>query len=239
MANSTGKKGPTRGRVEVTYFQKPADRTRTLLETPVISRRDTPPERGRPRDTVRELPIPQAQPVTTAPPARKERRRTTDLELEIPAHAREEKAPAPGPDGIVRHGAKTLGRKQIAEMAQFGHHLFENGRVPEAKAVFEGLVELGVEDAFPHTMLGILFLSEGATDRALALFQAALALDPRDLAARVYRAEVQLGQGKVRTAVAELEALAAATPADSPFGERARKLLSEARTSGAVRRRKR
>lgn len=237
MANSTGKKGPTRGRVEVTYFQKPADRTRTLLETPVVSRKDTPPERGRPRDTVRELPIPQA--VTTAPPVRKERRRTTELELEIPAHAREEKVPAPGKDGIVRHGAKTLGKKQIAEMAQFGHHLFENGRVTEAKAVFEGLVELGVEDAFPHTMLGILFLSEGATDRALALFQAALTLDPRDLAARVYRAEVQLGQGKVRTAVAELETLAASTPADSPFGERARKLLSEAKSGGAVRRKKR
>jgi len=239
MANSTGKKGSSKARAEITYFAKPADRTRTVLETPAVGghdparerrRRDTPPERGRARDTLRELPAPAVTPV---PPVKKEQRRTTELELELPAHAR------PGPDGIVRHGAKTLGKKQIAELAQFGHHLFESGRVSEAKAVFEGLVEVGVEDAFPHTMLGILFLSEGAQDRALALFEAALALDAGDLAARVYRAEIQLEQGKVRAALEELEAVAAEDPAGSPFGERARKLLSEAKSDGPGRRRRR
>ena len=34
MVNSSGKKGSAKGRAEITYFAKPADRKRTVLETP-------------------------------------------------------------------------------------------------------------------------------------------------------------------------------------------------------------
>src|SRR4051812_43531087 len=62
-------------------------------------------------------------------------------------------------EGASGEALKQMSRKQIAEVCLFGHHLFEAGRVQEAKVVFEGVVGLGVEDAFPHTMLGTIYLA--------------------------------------------------------------------------------
>lgn len=241
-----GKNGRPREKVQVTYFEKPADRKRTVLETPAIS-----PGHGEGDAAQRPHVTPPARPRAreVAPPMRpRKARRTSALDgpvvaLPPPRSVNPEtagrRAPARGKRsdraGINRHGAQTLGEKKIAEMALYGHHLFEQGKAKAAKKIFEALVELGVEDAFPHTMLGILLLMEGDADTALALFEAALGLEPDDVAARVYRAEIQLGRGEGRRALSELEALVADTDAGDPFGERARRLLDDARRTAAQR----
>src|SRR5512133_672107 len=95
------------------------------------------------------------------PPAQQRRqqkgRRTATLEAEAPAE------PAAAP---------RLSKEQIAELAVLGHRLFEEGKLPQARAVFERLVEVGPEDPFPHTMLGIVYFAQGDAGRALALFEA-------------------------------------------------------------------
>ncbi len=192
--------------VEVVRFEKPADRSRTVLDLAAPM----------PRDTLTD------QPALI-------RRRTT-LEIESPV----------GEARPKRDRSAEPSDAQVAEMALFGHRLFEQGKIPEAKIVFEGIVELGVEDPFPHTMLGIIYLSIGDTARALALFEAALALDPEDLAARVYRAEIRLRNGKVRQALEELGKIARDCPKDDPFAKRARKLIDKSggpSTGGRRRRR--
>jgi tetratricopeptide (TPR) repeat protein len=116
-------------------------------------------------------------------------------------------------------------KKHLLEMALFGHKLFDLGRLDEARVVFEGIVGLGPEDAFPHTMLGTIYLSQGRQEQALAQFEAALSLDPRDLAARVYRGELRLNAGKLKPATDDLfRALELGSP-DDPFVERARRLI--------------
>ena len=177
--------------------------------------------------TVLELAAPLPRDTLSDAPAL--RRRTT-LELQSPAGE-------PRPE---RKRGAAMSEQQVAEMALFGHRLFEQGKLREAKIVFEGIVELAVEDAFPHTMLGIIYLSSGDAARALALFEAALALDPGDVAARVYRAEIRLKCGKVRQALEELGKIARECPKDDPFAERARKLIEKAggpSTGGRRRRR--
>jgi pentatricopeptide repeat protein len=129
-----------------------------------------------------------------------------------------------------------LSKRELAEVSVFGHGLFEEGRIDEARQVFEQLVAAGVEDAFPHTMLGTIYLAAREPDRALALFEAALALDPKDLAARVYRGEIRLHRGSLKQAVADLEQAYREGPEGDPFTERARRLLRKA-ADGTKRRR--
>jgi Tfp pilus assembly protein PilF len=125
---------------------------------------------------------------------------------------------------------RSMSRQELAEMSLFGHQLFQTGRLEEARVVFEGLVGLDIEDAFPHTMLGTVYLAMGRVDRAAALFEAALRIDPKDVAARVYRAELSLSQGELPRAVKALEAVVAEGPVSDPFVCRAQRLLEIARS---------
>lgn len=118
-----------------------------------------------------------------------------------------------------------LSRREIAEVSLFGHGLFEGGRVDEARQVFEQLVASGAQDAFPHTMLGTIYLAMKAPDRALALFESALAIDPKDLAARVYRGEIRLHRGDVQQGVEDLTRACNEGAREDPFTSRARRLL--------------
>ncbi|MCA3014975.1 MAG: tetratricopeptide repeat protein [Myxococcaceae bacterium] len=113
-------------------------------------------------------------------------------------------------------------------MAALGRELFSQGRVAEAKVIFQGLAASGA-DAFTFTMLGTISLAEGAHDQALACFEQALSLDPDDIAALVYRAEVRLHKKRFRQALDDLHRAEALGPPDEPFVERARRLTSMAR----------
>jgi cytochrome c-type biogenesis protein CcmH/NrfG len=112
---------------------------------------------------------------------------------------------------------------------RLGHALFESGRVNEARVVFEGLLATGHRDAFCFTMLGTVSLALKDFDRALELFDQALAIDPQDLAALVYRAELRLKQKKAPNALKDLELAVKLGPPDDPFTDRAKRLLALAR----------
>ncbi len=192
----------------------------------------TGPAPRRRRTRSKETPVPARMARVDGQPPRKAgartKKRTITLEIDTdPAlryHVRklDELLSAPSPADALR----SMTRHELAEMSLFGHQLFESGRLEEARVVFEGLVGLDVADAFPHTMLGTVYLAMGRPDRAAALFDAALALDPDDLAARVYRAELRLQSSDGRRAVQTLQAVVAAGPSGDPFVERARRLLA-------------
>ena len=106
-------------------------------------------------------------------------------------------------------------------------------------AIGEGVLQRGEEvivlidppaDAFPFTLLGATYLAQGDEDRALPLFEAALERDKADWAARVYRAEVHLSQGRLKLAQTQLASVVTKGPAKSPFVKRAKRLLALAKT---------
>ncbi|MBL8917726.1 MAG: tetratricopeptide repeat protein [Myxococcaceae bacterium] len=115
-----------------------------------------------------------------------------------------------------------------ADMAALGHELFSRGKVAEAKVIFEGLAANTV-DAFVYTMLGTIHLAQNELDRALGRFEEALKLDPQDLAALVYRAEIRLQKKKVRQAIDDLQRAIGMGSDNEPFVDRARRLLQMAR----------
>ncbi len=119
----------------------------------------------------------------------------------------------------------------LADMLALGHELFTRGKIHEARVVFEGLLVSNPRDAFVHTMLGTIHLSQHDLDAALASFEKALSFDPDDIAARVYRGELRLNKKRYRAATDDLNwALRVADPKD-PFAERAKRLLKLARRS--------
>lgn len=119
---------------------------------------------------------------------------------------------------------RQLSVQQVAEMSLFGHQLFESGKIEEARVVFEGLVGMDVADSFPYTMLGTIYLALGDPDRALALFEAALQLDRFDLPALVYRGEIRLNRGRLKSALDDFHRAVRLGPGEDPFVERAKRL---------------
>jgi tetratricopeptide (TPR) repeat protein len=136
--------------------------------------------------------------------------------------------PAAHPEGHV--GAKRAETPQeSADLAAFGHKLFEMGKLDEARVIFEKLVAADPRDGFVHTMLGTVYLALNSQDRALALFQAALKIDPDDLAAVVYRGEIRLNRGKVKSALEDLQRALGLGRESDPFVERAKRLIRMAK----------
>ncbi len=124
----------------------------------------------------------------------------------------------------------------MTELAALGHSLFTQGRVQEARAVFEGLVASGPRDSYAHTMLGTIYLALEAFDRALALFEAALQIDSADVPALVYRGEIRFKQRKLKPALEDFKrAIDLGDPQD-PFVDRARRLLRMAKRMGREKR---
>lgn len=134
------------------------------------------------------------------------------------------------------HRAITLRDHQVVDvtrgmeqLAALGHSLFSQGRVEESRAIFEGLVAARPHDSFAHTMLGTIYLALNVTDRALALFEAALQLDSNDIAALVYRGELRFKGRRYKRSIEDFKLAIALGEDDDPFVERARRLLKLAR----------
>ncbi|MBS2030516.1 MAG: tetratricopeptide repeat protein [Deltaproteobacteria bacterium] len=131
-----------------------------------------------------------------------------------------------------RRALEGMDASSLADVAVLGHSLYEDGRLNEARVVFEGLVAMDPSEAFPYTVLGAIYLAQQDVHRALALFEAALEIDPDDVAALVYRGEIRLRLGNRPRAMKDLERALSIDPdgPQSPFSQRARAALHEART---------
>jgi cytochrome c-type biogenesis protein CcmH/NrfG len=146
------------------------------------------------------------------------RKRTTDKVPAVPV-------PKVAMGGAAAGAPQPSKPSRFAEVALHGHQLFEMGRLEEARRVFEDLVGMEPRDSFPHTMLGTIYLALGDQDRALALFEAALQIDPSELSALVYRGEIRLNQGKTKPALVDLNRAVSLGLGDDPFVDRARRLI--------------
>ncbi|WP_177233654.1 tetratricopeptide repeat protein [Stigmatella erecta] len=144
------------------------------------------------------------------------------------ARSRKGTAPEDTSEGAAASG--------VSERLASARRLIAEGKWDAARNVLERLVALGVAGAPVQTLLGGIYLAQGALDRALACFEEALARDPSDLAALMFRGQVRLSLGELRRAQEDLQSVLESGMAGSPLVEQARQLLDRI---GELRSRKR
>lgn len=121
---------------------------------------------------------------------------------------------------------------QIAAVLVSGHNFFLEGRLEEARAIFEGLAVLDAKNPYVHSMLGAIYQRMQQYDLALLRFTTALELYASDMNALTNRGEVYLHLGRLQEAADDLRKAAALDPEKKhPSANRARLLAGMATAS--------
>jgi Flp pilus assembly protein TadD len=94
-------------------------------------------------------------------------------------------------------------------IAKVGCDLAADGRLNEALVIFQGMVAINPRDAGAHAALGTVFQKLDDKAKALAAYEAALAVDPRNVVALANRGELRLRAGEAAGADDLLAALEA------------------------------
>lgn len=90
-----------------------------------------------------------------------------------------------------------ISKDEQYEMAKLGHRLLREGRLPDAKKVFEGLVTLDPRDAYFHLALGAIAQKSDDLTEAEKRYTAALEINPYSPHALANRGEVRMMLGKM------------------------------------------
>ncbi len=116
---------------------------------------------------------------------------------------------------------------QMLKMAVMGFTQYEQGRYPEAQAIFEALVFLDPTEPYYRIALGAAFLVQDELDLALTSLTAAITLKTVEVAAFVNRGEVHLRLGKIAEAAKDFKRAVELDPqVKDPLTQRARMLAA-------------
>lgn len=125
---------------------------------------------------------------------------------------------------------KGYSEEELYCISQLGYTLFLNGKIRDARIVFEGLVAVDPRNEYYYRALGVVYHREGDVERALRQFGHAITVSgQRSIAAFVNRAEVHIARRDHERALVDLEAairLGALGDAANPLYRKARALRS-------------
>jgi type III secretion system low calcium response chaperone LcrH/SycD len=110
---------------------------------------------------------------------------------------------------------------ELYAIAKTAYFFFYQGRVNEARTLFQGLYAVNPTDAYFAKALGVVELAAGNAQGALAFYDIAIKLAPTDAAAYVGRAEVKLALGQKAQALEDLRRVASLAPEDDPVARKA------------------
>jgi len=94
--------------------------------------------------------------------------------------------------------------EELYSIARMGYFFFYQGKVNEARTVFQGLYAINPTDAYFAKALGVVEMAANNPAGALAAYDVALKIAPQDAAAYAGRAEVKLAQGQKAPAIDDL-----------------------------------
>jgi Flp pilus assembly protein TadD len=116
--------------------------------------------------------------------------------------------------------------KQEAALLLTAHSLLTNGRLEDARKIFEGLAVLDATNPYVHGILGSIYQKQGKHLMAVAHYTLALNLFPEDKHSLLNRGEIFLKLGKFVEAAADLKKIIALDPDQkNPAANRARLLV--------------
>lgn len=95
--------------------------------------------------------------------------------------------------------------KEVASLINTGFVYYEQGRMKEARILFEGISLLDSLNPYVHSILGSIYQRQQKYDEAVASYTLALNLFPQDIHALTNRGEVYLCQGNLIEAAHDFE----------------------------------
>ena len=96
-------------------------------------------------------------------------------------------------------------RDELHAIAKVGYFFYYQGKVQEARTIFQGLFAVDPADAYFAKALAVVEMAAGNPQGALSAYDVALRIAPQDSAAYVGRAEVKLAQGQKPQAAEDLK----------------------------------
>ena len=116
---------------------------------------------------------------------------------------------------------------QSYALAEYAYTLFQQGRIREARQIFEALVIQNPIDGYMHFMLGAIYWKLDMPEEAVEEYGTAISLDPNNFAAHTNRGEILLQHGEFEDALDDLRtAIELDKKGDDPFALRARALAT-------------
>ncbi len=94
--------------------------------------------------------------------------------------------------------------EELYSIARTGYYFYYQGKVNEARTVFQGLYAINPMDPYFAKALGVVEMAAGNPAGAVAAYDVALKLAPQDATAYLGRAEVKLLQGQKVQALEDL-----------------------------------
>ena len=117
--------------------------------------------------------------------------------------------------------------QQTAALMQLGFALFQQGKLKEARDIFEGLIVLNPLNPYAYSVLGSIHQREERYEEAINCFTVTLKLAPEEVNTLTNRGEVLLKLGRLEEAAADLRAAIELDPkAENPAANRARMLAA-------------
>ncbi|WP_224250269.1 SycD/LcrH family type III secretion system chaperone [Hyalangium gracile] len=115
--------------------------------------------------------------------------------------------------------------EELYAIAKTAYFFFYQGRVNEARTLFQGLYAVNPTDAYFAKALGVVELAAGNAQGALAAYDVAIKLAPNDVQAYVGRAEVKLALGQKAQAVEDLRKATGLAAEDDPVVRKAEAMI--------------
>lgn len=116
--------------------------------------------------------------------------------------------------------------EELYSIAKTGYFLFYQGKLAEARTVFQGLYAINPLDPYFAKALGVVEMAAGNPAGAVAAYDVALKIAPQDAGAYLGRAEVKLLQGQKAPAMDDLRKAVSLTRPETPENQKASALLT-------------
>ncbi|HEX8821408.1 MAG TPA: tetratricopeptide repeat protein [Archangium sp.] len=116
--------------------------------------------------------------------------------------------------------------EELYAIAKTAYVFFYQGRIAEARTLFQGLYAINPADAYFAKALGVVEMAAGNAQGALAAYDVALKLDGRDAQAYVGRAEVRLSLGQKSQALEDLRRVASLVDEAEPLAQKAAAMMT-------------
>lgn len=100
-----------------------------------------------------------------------------------------------------------LTREELYMIAQRGYELIQEGKMEQAREVFDGLVYLDPYDPYFYTVLGSICQKQDQLDKAVQCYDVGIRLQAWNVNALANRGEILLNQGKLTEALSDLQAV--------------------------------